>query len=99
MVSRGALNGANDDRAGIGHQLLEPVKGLDCVIDMADRVRIALRPQAFNLVESQIRASGDDQIIVVNKTTIGQFNAVFLGVNAFCALRIERYAARCVRFD
>ena len=55
---------------------------MDGVIDVADRDRMAVRPEPGNLIEGQFRARGDDQIIVVQRAAIGEVDALLGRPNA-----------------
>ena len=48
---------------------------------------MAVRPEPGNLVECELRSGGDDQIVVVDRRAVGEFDAVFRGMHALRALR------------
>ena len=62
---------------------------LNGMVDLADRLRMGLRPEAGNLVEGEVGAGGDDQIIVDELGAVIEHDAVFAGMDAFGALRLE----------
>ena len=73
-----ALHGADDDRAGVGAELLPGVGALGGVIDVADRVGVLLRPEALDLVEGELGSGGDDQIVVGDRFAVRQLDPVLL---------------------
>ena len=57
------------------------------MIDVADRLRVAVRPEPRNFVEGEFRTGGDDQIVVIDRRAVGEFDAVFRRMHALRALR------------
>jgi hypothetical protein len=81
-----ALHGADHHRPRIGRQLLERLPRLGGVIDVADRLGMAVRPEPRNLVECEFRSSGHHQIVVVDRRAVREFDPVFARVHALRAL-------------
>ena len=87
-----ALHRADHDRAGIGGKLFERFLRVRGVVDVADRLRVALRPQPRNLVEGKLRTGCDHQIIVVDRRAVAELDAVFRRMHALRALRQQANA-------
>ena len=62
------------------------------VVDIADRLRMALGAEALDLVEGELRAGGDDEVVVVEEGAVAQLDLVLFRVNAPGARRVERDA-------
>ena len=73
----GALHGADHHRPRIGGKLLEGVLGVGGVVDVADRLGVAVRPEPGDLVEGEFRPGGDHQIVVVDRGAVRELDAVF----------------------
>ncbi len=82
----GALNRADHDRPGIFHEFLERRIRLLRVIDVADRLGMAVRAQSGNFVESQFGAGGDDQIVIGFAAAVIELDAIFRRMHAPGAL-------------
>ena len=82
-----ALHGADHHRPRIGRELFEGILGVGGVIDVADRLGVALGPEPRNFVKGEFRPGGDDQIVVVDRGAVGEFDAVVLRVHPLRALR------------
>ncbi len=87
--ARSALHRADHDRAGILAELLPAIVGRGRVIDVADRTGVALGAEPFDLVEGEFRTGRDDQIIVIERRTVGQLDPVFGRVHALGAGAVE----------
>ena len=83
----GALHGADHDRPGIGGKLFERLPSVGCMVDMADRLGMAVGPEPGNLVERKFRSGRDHQIVVVDRRAVREFDAVFFRVYALRAMR------------
>ena len=81
-----ALHRADHDRPRIGGELLEGFLRVRGVIDVADRLRMAVGPEPRNLVEGEFRPGRDHQIIVVDRAAVGKFDTVFRRMHARRAL-------------
>ena len=68
--ARGALHRADHDRARVGAERLERVMRLLGVIDVADRLRVAVRAEPGDLVEGEFRAGGDHEVVVGNELAV-----------------------------
>jgi hypothetical protein len=62
--TRGALHRADHDRAGVLAEFLERDFGCFGVVDVANGLGRALRPETFNFIKGQIWSGCDDQIII-----------------------------------
>lgn len=82
----GTLDCADHHRSGLGSQLLERVLGVRGMVHMADRLGIAVRTQAGDLVEGKLRTCRDHQVIVADRRAVAELNAVFGRMNAPHAL-------------
>ncbi len=82
-----ALHGADHHRPRIGRELLERVLGVRGMIDVADRLGMAVGPEARDLVEGKLRPGRDHQIVVVDRRAVGEFDPVFLRMHPLRALR------------
>ena len=93
---------------GAGDELLPGLLGLDRVIDVADRLRVAARrggAEPGDLVEGELRAGGDHQVVVGDAVAVVQLDPVLgrmhpLGADRdeLDALALERRArgrSRC----
>ena len=87
-----ALHRPNHHRPGVLAELLPAVSGKSCVIDMTDGFRVAIGPQALNLVESEMRSRGDHEIIVIERRSVIELNGVLVWLHA---LRADRSEANC----
>ena len=65
-----ALHGADDYRAGIAAEGFKGRVGTQRVIDMADRLGIPFRAEAFDFIKRQFRAGGDDKIVIVHEASV-----------------------------
>ena len=83
----GALHGADDDRPRVLGEVLEGVLGGDRVVDVADRLRVAVGAEALDLVEGELGAGGDHQVVVVDRAAVLELDAVFLRMHPLGALR------------
>ena len=75
-VTRGSLHGADHDRTGIFAKLLPPCVGARGVVHIADGVTVLFRAQSFDLIEGELGARGDHQVVVVEERTIPQLDAI-----------------------
>jgi hypothetical protein len=88
-----ALNGSYDCRPARLHQRIDGELRLLGMIDVADRLGVAVRSKARDFVEGEVRPGGDDQIVITQERAVIEFDAALLGVHAFRALRPQRDAA------
>ena len=58
------------------------VLALQRVVDLADRLGVCLGPEALDLVEGELGAGGDDQIVVVERAAVVQLDAARRRVRA-----------------
>jgi hypothetical protein len=59
------------------------------VIDVADRLREAVRSEPFDLVEGELGTGRDDEVIVVEHRAVAQFELARLRMHALHPARIE----------
>ena len=52
------------------------------MLDLADRLGVAVRPGAGHLVKRQLGSGGDHQEVIGQAAAIGQFHRIALGINA-----------------
>lgn len=90
----GALHGADDDRAGVRRELLEGLARMRGMIDVADRLGMALGPETQDLVERQFGTGRDNQVIVVDRRAVAELDTVLGRMDAPCALRQQPHALR-----
>ena len=83
------LHRAHHDRAGVGAERIERHLRILGVINVADRLGVALGPQPLDFVERQFRAGCDHQIVVADLLAIDQADALFFGVQLFRRHRNE----------
>ena len=88
-----ALNRADDHRAWIGDKCVKHVLGHQGMVDMANRLGVAVGPEAWNFVKSEIKSRRDDQVVIGEVGARNHFDAVFRWMNPLGALRVERDAA------
>jgi hypothetical protein len=80
--ARGTRHRADDRRAAFLHELLVALPCTLGMVDGADRLREALRPGARHLLESQLRAGGDDEVVVGEGAAVLQLQRVGVGRDA-----------------
>ena len=67
-IARRALHCTDHDRARIAAECLERVIRAHGVIDMADRCAVLVRDQSLDLVEGEVWAGCDDEVVVGDAT-------------------------------
>ena len=63
--------------------------GFDGVIDVADRLGVLARAEAFDFVEGELGAGGDDQEVVVDDAAVVELDLVLVGVQLLRCLGDE----------
>ncbi len=84
-----ALHRADHDRAGILAEFLPAIVGRRRVIDVADRIGVAFGPEPLDLVEGEFRTGRDDQIIVIERSAVAEFDPILGRVHALGAGAVE----------
>lgn len=55
------------------------------VVDVADRLGVALGTEALDLIEGQLRPGGDDEVVVFQQVAVAQLEAILLRLHALDA--------------
>ena len=59
------------------------------MVDVADRLGVVLGTESFDLVERQVRAGGNHQVVVAQRTAIEEFDLFLFRMQPLGALRVE----------
>jgi hypothetical protein len=78
-----ALRRADDDRAGVGDQLVEDSLRRFGMVDVADGLGVAVGAEALDFVKGKLGPGCDHKVVVGDGLAIDQKDAVFLGHQLF----------------
>ena len=78
---------------GALHQRVEGDLRLFGMVDVADRLGVGVRAEALDLVEGEFGAGGDDQVVVVDRRAVIEFDPVLLGMDPLRAFGAQLDAA------
>ena len=81
------MHRADHDRAGFLAERLEGLRGLFGMFDVTDGLGVGLWPEAFDLIECQIRTGGHDKLVISNGGSVGHLHPTFGRMNALGTLR------------